>query len=135
MTLCERSDIQTAFYSGSTNGVLLDQHLIPGQIILSKIGIEGIPVFNVENACASGSSAFHLGMQMIKAGSCDVALAIGSEKMNIPDKKRVDLRGMVSHAHEKLWYHPASNRGDIGQESYALCAQSFIAISQTIHGR
>jgi len=86
---CERSDIQTAFYSGSTNGVLLDQHLIPGQIILSKIGIEGIPVFNVENACASGSSAFHLGMQMIKAGSCDVALAIGSEKMNIPDKKRM----------------------------------------------
>jgi len=74
---CERSDIQIAFYSGSTNGVLLDQHLIPGQIILSKIGIEGIPIFNVENACASGSSAFHLGMQMIKAGSCDVALAIG----------------------------------------------------------
>jgi len=56
---------------------------------LSKNGIEGIPIFNVENACASGSSAFHMAVQMIKAGSCDIGLAIGAEKMNIPDKKKM----------------------------------------------
>jgi len=85
----EKSDIESAFYSGSTNGFLQDQHLIPGQVVLSKIGLESIPVFNIENACASGTSAFHLAIQMIKAGSCDVALAIGAEKMNIPDKERM----------------------------------------------
>ena len=58
----------------------------PGQVVFSKIGIEGIPVYNVENACASGSSGFNLAVQSLKAGTTDVALAIGSEKMNIPDK-------------------------------------------------
>jgi len=86
---CRKDDVEAAFYSGATNGLLQGQDLIPGQIVLSKIGVEGIPVFNVENACASGSSAFHLAMQGIKAGSYDVALAIGAEKMNIPDKQKM----------------------------------------------
>jgi len=86
---CEKDDLETAFYSGATNGYLQGQETIPGQIVLSKIGVEGIPVFNIENACASGTSAVHLAMQGIKAGSYDVALALGAEKMNIPDKKRM----------------------------------------------
>ena len=83
---CAISDLGTAFYAGITNGPLQGQFAIPGQVVFSKIGIEGIPVFNVENACASGSSAFHLAVQTVKAGTCDVALAIGVEKMNIADK-------------------------------------------------
>jgi len=83
---CAIGDLGTAFYAGITNGPLQGQFAIPGQVVFSKIGIEGIPVFNVENACASGSSAFHLAVQTVKAGTCDVALAIGVEKMNIPDK-------------------------------------------------
>ncbi len=86
---CSRDDLETAFYSGSTNGYLQGQELIPGQVVFSKIGVEGIPVFNIENACASGTSAFHLAMQSIKAGSCDIALALGAEKMNIPDRERM----------------------------------------------
>ena len=85
---CAIGDLGTAFYAGMTNGPLQGQISIPGQVVFSKIGIEGIPVFNVENACASGSSAFHLALQSVKAGSCDVALALGAEKMNIPDKAK-----------------------------------------------
>jgi acetyl-CoA acetyltransferase len=85
---CSISDFGTAFYAGITNGPLQGQFAIPGQVVFSKIGIEGIPVFNVENACASGSSAFHLAVQTVKAGTCDVALALGAEKMNIADKLR-----------------------------------------------
>jgi len=85
---CAIGDLGTAFYAGITNGPLQGQFAIPGQVVFSKIGIEGIPVFNVENACASGSSAFHLAVQTVKAGTCDVALAIGVEKMNIADKLR-----------------------------------------------
>jgi acetyl-CoA acetyltransferase len=81
-------DLEAAFYSGMTNGSLQGQIAIPGQVIFSKIGIEGVPVFNVENACASGSSAMHLAAQYIRSGACDVALAIGAEKMNIPDKAK-----------------------------------------------
>jgi len=86
---CGKDDLEAAFYSGATNGHLQGQDTIPGQIVLSKIGVESIPIFNIENACASGTSAVHLAMQGIKAGSYDVALAIGAEKMNIPDKKRM----------------------------------------------
>jgi len=83
---CQVSDLGTAFYSGMTNGPLQGQHAIPGQVVLSKLGIDSIPIFNVENACASGSTAVHLAVQALKAGSTDVALAIGAEKMNVPDK-------------------------------------------------
>jgi len=85
---CKAGDIGVAFYSGMTNGPLQGQISIPGQVVFSKIGIEGIPVYNVENACASGSSGFNLAVQSLKAGTADVALALGSEKMNIPDKMK-----------------------------------------------
>jgi len=85
---CRTSDIDTAFYAGITNGALQGQMSIPGQVILSKIGISEIPIFNVENACASGSSAFHLAVQSLRAGSAEVALALGAEKMNVADKSK-----------------------------------------------
>lgn len=85
---CSADDIGVAFYSGITNGQLQGQLSIPGQVVFSKIGIEGIPVFNVENACASGSTAVHLAVQHLKAGACDVALALGAEKMNVTDKAK-----------------------------------------------
>ena len=80
------SDLGAAFYAGMTNGLLQGQISIPGQVVFSKIGLEGIPIYNVENACASGSTAFNLAVQSLRAGSTDVALALGAEKMNIPDK-------------------------------------------------
>lgn len=85
---CTARQLDIAYYSGMTNGLLQGQIAIPGQVIFSKIGIEGIPVHNVENACASGSSAFNLAVQSLKAGTADVALVIGAEKMNIPDKAK-----------------------------------------------
>lgn len=83
-----RSDIETVFYSGQTQGALQGQFAIPGQVVLARIGLPLIPVYNVENACASGTSAFQLAVQAIRAGQCDIALAIGAEKMNIDDKRR-----------------------------------------------
>jgi len=85
---CEAADIGAAFYAGMTNGPLQGQIAIPGQVVFSKIGVEGVPIYNVENACASGSTAFNLAVQALKAGGTDVALALGAEKMNIPDKAK-----------------------------------------------
>ena len=83
---CKLFDIGTAYYAGITNGPLQGQFAIPGQVVMSKIGIEQIPIFNIDNGCAAGSSAVHLAINSLKAGNADVALALGCEKMNIPDK-------------------------------------------------
>lgn len=85
---CRREDLGAAYYSGLTNGPLQGQITIPGQVVFSKIGISGIPIYNVENACASGSTAVHLAVQSLKAGAADVVLALGAEKMNIADKAK-----------------------------------------------
>ena len=85
---CQLEDLGIAYYSGMTNGPLQGQISIPGQVVLAKLGVHSIPIFNVENACASGSSAVNLAVQSLKAGTTDVALAIGAERMNIPDKMK-----------------------------------------------
>ena len=84
----QRSDIGAVFYAGITNGQLQGQLSIPGQVVCSKIGIEGVPIYNVENACASGSTAVHLAVQSLRAGATDVVLALGAEKMVVPDKMK-----------------------------------------------
>lgn len=85
---CSIDDIGVAFYSGITQSLLQGQVGIPGHVVLGRIGIDSIPIFNVESACASGSAAFHLAVQSLRAGSADVALVLGSEKMNVLDKSR-----------------------------------------------
>jgi len=82
------SDIGQVFYSGVTQGPLQGQNAVPGEVLLVKLGLVGLPVWNIENACASGTSAFQLAVQCLRSGACDVALAIGAEKMNIADKQR-----------------------------------------------
>lgn len=85
---CSREQIDAAFYSGVTASVLTGQTSIAGQIILGRLQLSHLPVFNVENACASGTSAFHLAVQSVESGRADVALAIGAEKMSGADKAR-----------------------------------------------
>lgn len=82
-------DIGSAYYSTMTNGMLQGQTSIPGPIAMRRLGIEGVPVFTVENACASGTSAFNLATLALRAGQCDIALAVGAEKMNVADKSKM----------------------------------------------
>jgi len=53
-----------------------------GQAAVYGIGLSGVPVFNVNNACASGSTALFLARQAVESGVCDCALALGFEQMN-----------------------------------------------------
>jgi len=52
-----------------------------GQRALYEVGMTGIPVYNVNNNCSTGSSAIYLAKQIIEAGSADCVLALGFEKM------------------------------------------------------
>jgi|TARA_B100001105_G_scaffold146475_2_gene117320 acetyl-CoA acyltransferase len=83
------ADIQAAYFSNATQGVLEGQTMVRGQIALRPLGIEGIPVYNLENACASASSAFNLAVQAVRSGEVEVALAIGAEKMFCADKAKM----------------------------------------------
>ncbi|MGK5079167.1 thiolase family protein [Janthinobacterium sp. HLX7-2] len=81
----EKKDIEVAFFSNAAQDVLEGQNGIAGQIALRSMGFEKIPMFNLENACASGSSAVHLAVSYVRSGMADVALAVGAEKMNFAD--------------------------------------------------
>jgi acetyl-CoA acyltransferase len=78
--------IEAAFFSNAIAGLITGQEMIRGEVALRNTGILGVPVFNVENACASASSAFHLAWMAIQSGLYDVTLAVGAEKMTHPDK-------------------------------------------------
>lgn len=52
-----------------------------GQASLYELGYPGIPVFNVNNNCSSGSSAIFLARQAVESGAVDCALAFGFEQM------------------------------------------------------
>src|SRR6266540_41031 len=102
-------DIEMAFFSNATAGIFTGQEMIRGQVALRNTGVLGVPIVNVENACASASSAFFLAHMAVASGQVDIALAIGSEKLTHPDKMRtfaaigtaVDLDNLVA-ARESL---------------------------------
>ena len=84
-----REDIQAAWYSNTMWGLYSFQHSIRGQVALTANGLQGIPVTNVENACASASTALHGAWTAVKAGLYDCALAIGVEKQYNEDRAKV----------------------------------------------
>src|SRR3989304_4994418 len=55
--------------------------MITGQTILKEVGIAGIEMTNIENACAGGAPAVRALWKDIAAGFCDIGIAIGVETM------------------------------------------------------
>jgi len=82
----EKEALEAAFFSNTFWGMFDNQHSIRGQVVLRSMGIEAIPVTNVENACAGAATALHMAYTGIRAGMYDVALALGSEKITNPNK-------------------------------------------------
>ena len=86
---CAADKIQAAYFANSMQGHMDGQHCIRGQVALLPLGLQGIPMVSVENACASGSTAFHLAVKELKSGESDVALAVGMEKLFSADKAKM----------------------------------------------
>ncbi|MDP3404883.1 MAG: thiolase family protein [Brevundimonas sp.] len=80
------ADIEAAWFSNTRQPMLEGQNTVRGQIALRPLGLTGIPVTNVENACASGSTALLSAMHWIRAGAGDIALVVGVDKMVFPDR-------------------------------------------------
>ena len=83
------AEVGQVFAGNAAAGLLLGQEMIRGQVFLRGTGLLGIPIVNVENACASSSTALALAVTAVRGGMLDVALAVGVEKMTVPDKARV----------------------------------------------
>ena len=81
-------DVHAAYFGNAVGGSITGQEMLAGQFTLRPLGLGEVPIYNVENACASASTAFHLAWQSVATGLHDVVLAVGAEKMTHPDKAR-----------------------------------------------
>jgi acetyl-CoA acetyltransferase len=84
----ERETIEGAYVGNAVQGLMTGQECIRGQVVLREHGFGGIPIVNVENACASASTALHLAWQAVAGGFQDCVLALGMEKLFHPDKHK-----------------------------------------------
>lgn len=78
--------VDLVVFSNAVGGLLQGQEMIRGQVSLRETGLLGKPIFNVENACASGSSALALAGMAIRSGSARRVLVVGAEKLAVEDK-------------------------------------------------
>ena len=81
-------EVQSCYFGNAVAGSMTGQEMLAGQFLLRPLGLGGIGIFNVENACASASTAFHLAWQAVATGVHDAVLAVAAEKMTHPDKAR-----------------------------------------------
>ena len=142
---CTLEAIQSAWFANTRQGILEGQHGIRGQAALRANGVQGIPIINCDNACASSSTAFNQAYAALKAEQCDVALVVGAEKMNFPEKRELmfeafmggmdceiapaQLRALQALSAEL----PVPDTGDTGQrsifmDSYAAMARHYMLL-------
>jgi len=84
----ESRELQAAWFSNSMWGYFTEQHCIKGQVALRPLGIQEIPIVNVENACAGGSTALHGAWLGVASGLYDCVLAVGVEKLYSEDREK-----------------------------------------------
>jgi len=78
---CPPDEVGMVHFGNVLGGLLQNQESSRGQIWLAESALDGAAVVNVENACASGSTALHQAWLSVAAGLFDVAVAVGAEKM------------------------------------------------------
>lgn len=79
-------DVDQVYFGNAAAGVVTGQEMIRAQASLRNTGLAGKPMFNIENACASGSSALHLAWLSIASGQSETALVVGTERLSHEDK-------------------------------------------------
>lgn len=79
-------DVDQVYFGNAAAGVVTGQEMIRAQSSLRNTGLAGKPMFNIENACASGSSALHLAWLSIASGQSETALVVGTERLSHEDK-------------------------------------------------
>ena len=73
-----------AGYCGNALAPAIQGETGVGQNVFWEVGINGIPIVNIENACASGSSALREGWMAVAGGFYDIVIVVGVEKTVMP---------------------------------------------------
>src|SRR5271170_4624119 len=114
----ETNQIQAAWFSTAMD----EQHVGKGGTPLSvALRLPNVPVTHVENFCASGSEAFRGAVYAVAAGACDIALALGVEKLKdsgyggLPQREGATLN--------PLWNANGSAPGNFAQLASAYRAK------------
>ena len=113
-------DIQ-AGYCGNALGSVIQGETGVGQNVFWEIGINQIPIVNIENACASGSTALREGWMAVAGGFCDVVMVVGVEKAVMPKGTMLDVG--AAELDTKL--------GDVFPGYFALVAQKHMELYGT----
>jgi acetyl-CoA acetyltransferase len=132
-------DINAAYHGNVAAGTMIGQTCIPGQVALREMGLGGIPVVNVKNACASASTAFQQASAMVTAGLYDVVLAVGAEKLYHPEKKRTfavfdgcvdheDFDKVVKSVEAKISAYSNNPASNSGQHSFFMDIYAALAL-------
>jgi acetyl-CoA acetyltransferase len=79
-------DVDVVYYSNSAAGLITGQEMIRGEVALREMPLGGVPMVNVDNACASGGTAAHLAWMAVASGYAETAVAVGAEKLFHEDK-------------------------------------------------
>lgn len=83
------ADIQAVWAGTAAAPITTGQVCIAGQVVLHGLGLGRVPVVNVENACATASTALQQAATMVTLGVYDIVLVFGVDKLYHADKKKV----------------------------------------------
>jgi len=109
-------EVDIAYFANGFGGRLFGDFTI-GQNVLWQVGINRIPVVNVENACTSGSTAFYLAYNSVAAEQVEIALAVGAEKMYVPEL------GLLNSGQTEL----DTQLGGVAPASFAMRATRYLS--------
>jgi acetyl-CoA acyltransferase len=135
-------DIDIAFVGNAYAGLITGQESIRGQVVLREVGMNRIPIVNVENACASGSTALYLAHRAVSSGQSELALALGVEKLFCDDTGKslkalatssdIDIEGRMGILFAGIY----SMRVRAHMERYGLTREQFakVAVKNHDHG-
>ena len=82
------SDVQMAFVANTAGGEITGQVAVVGQVVMDRIGVRGIPVYNIDNACAGSATALNLATLAVRSGEADLVLVVGVEKLYSEDRTK-----------------------------------------------
>ena len=123
----EAHQVNQVYFANAVAGLITGQEMIRGQAALRYTGLAGKPIINVENACASSSTAFFLAWNAVRSGQADVVLVVGSEKMTHVDK-RVSLGAFAAAVdlEEAKPAHVGAGSGSVFMDIYAEKTRKFM---------
>ena len=118
--------VEAIFFANALSGLITGQECVRGQVALRTTRYGGIPVFNVENACASGSTALNMASLAIDAGAYETVAVVGSEKMSDPNDRTLPIRALSGAADIAMIDRTDANHS-VFMDSYAERARRRIA--------